>query len=105
MYLNRRYVCRLHIWTAFTNYCEIFERDGIIAVPWSFSKWGPEIGCLLAPHQEIRMKKSIYVTSLILSAAILFSIGISIDNSRAADASKITIAYSSNIMGYLEPCG
>jgi hypothetical protein len=40
-----------------------------------------------------------------LGAAILFSIGISIDSSRAADGSQITIVYSSNLIGYLEPCG
>ena len=36
---------------------------------------------------------------------ILFSIGFTVDSSRAADSSKITVAYSSNILGYLEPCG
>jgi hypothetical protein len=50
------------------------------------------------------MKKSLCLTLLFLSAAIL-SIGIPIDNSRAADGSRITIAYSSNVMAYLEPCG
>jgi hypothetical protein len=56
-------------------------------------------------QQEIRMKKTIYWTLLFLSAAILLSTGISTDSSRAADSSKITIAYSSNILGYLESCG
>jgi ABC-type phosphate transport system substrate-binding protein len=51
------------------------------------------------------MKRSLYLVLSILIAAILLSSGISIDSSRAADSSKITIAYSSNIMGYLEPCG
>jgi len=57
------------------------------------------------PPQEIRMKKTIWMTFLFLGVAILFSIGFTIDSSRAADGSKITIAYSSNILGYLEPCG
>lgn len=51
------------------------------------------------------MKRSLCLVLFFLGAAILFSIGIPIDSSRAADSSKITIAYSSNIMGYLEPCG
>jgi hypothetical protein len=51
------------------------------------------------------MKKSIYLTLLVSSAAILFSIGFSIDSSPAADGSKITVAYGANVMGYLEPCG
>ena len=51
------------------------------------------------------MKKTISLILLIFGAAVLFSIGFPIDSSRAADASKITIAYSSNILGYLEPCG
>jgi ABC-type phosphate transport system substrate-binding protein len=51
------------------------------------------------------MKKIFYLTLLFLSVAILFSIGFSTDSSRAADSSDITIAYSSNMMGYLEPCG
>jgi len=54
--------------------------------------------------QEVRMKKILSLILLFLSAAIL-SIGIPIDSSRAADGSKITIAYSSNVLGYLEPCG
>ena len=55
--------------------------------------------------QEVRMKKTLCLTLLFLSAAILISICISIDSSRAAESSKIAIAYSSNVMGYLEPCG
>ena len=51
------------------------------------------------------MKKTLRLTLLFLSAAILLSIGITIESSRAADSSKITIAYSSNVMGYTEPCG
>jgi hypothetical protein len=51
------------------------------------------------------MKKTFCLTLLFLGAAILFSIGFTIDDSRAADSSKITVAYSSNILGYMEPCG
>jgi hypothetical protein len=45
------------------------------------------------------------LTLLFFGVAVLFSIGFSIDSSRAADDSQITVAYSSNILGYLEPCG
>ncbi len=55
--------------------------------------------------QEVRMKKTLCLTILFLGAAILLSIGISTDSSRAADSAKIYIAYSSNMLGYLEPCG
>ena len=51
------------------------------------------------------MKKTLCFTLLLLGAAILLSVGIPIDSSRAADGPKITIVYSSNVMGYLEPCG
>jgi len=51
------------------------------------------------------MKKTLCLTLLFLGAAILLSIGISVDSSRAADSPKITVVYSSNVMGYLEPCG
>jgi hypothetical protein len=51
------------------------------------------------------MKRILPLTLLFLGAALLFSIGISIDSSRAADDSKINIIYSSNLLGYLEPCG
>jgi len=46
------------------------------------------------------MKRSFHLAFLFLAAAILLSVGLN-----AADSPKITIAYSSNIMGYLEPCG
>ncbi len=52
-----------------------------------------------------QMKKILCFTLLFLGVAILLSIGFSVDSSRAADSSDITIAYSSNMMGYLEPCG
>ncbi len=51
------------------------------------------------------MKKALCLVFVFLSVAILFTLGISIDNSRAADSPNITIAYSSNMLGYLEPCG
>jgi len=51
------------------------------------------------------MKRILSTALLFLSAAILLSIGISTDSSRAADSSKIAIAYSGTVMGYLEPCG
>lgn len=51
------------------------------------------------------MKKTVCLTFLFLGIAILFSIGFAIDSSSAAEGSKITIAYSSNILGYMEPCG
>lgn len=51
------------------------------------------------------MKKTFGFVLLFLSAAILFSTGISINSSNAADSSKITVFYSGNLMGYTEPCG
>jgi len=51
------------------------------------------------------MKKILVFLLLFISAAILFSMGISITNSNAADSSKITIAYTGNLKGYTEPCG
>jgi hypothetical protein len=51
------------------------------------------------------MKKTFGLTLLFLSAAILLSIGVSTNSSRAADSSSITIAYSSNMIGYMDPCG
>jgi hypothetical protein len=51
------------------------------------------------------MKKIFSLTVLLIGAAILFSIGFAGGSSSAADSSKITIAYSTNILGYLEPCG
>ncbi len=50
------------------------------------------------------MKKE-FLPLLFLGVAILLSIGFSIDGSRAADSSKIAIAYSGNVLGYMEPCG
>jgi hypothetical protein len=42
---------------------------------------------------------------LFFCAAVFLSIGLSTDSSRAADGSKIAIAYSGSVLGYLEPCG
>jgi len=50
------------------------------------------------------MKKVLYLL-LLVTAALLLYVGFSPGSSRAADGSKITIAYSSNVLGYLEPCG
>jgi|GEM_PF-2467484 len=44
--------------------------------------------------------------SLLLSAVILFIPAISMQNGiEAEDGSKLVIAYSNNVEGYLEPCG
>jgi hypothetical protein len=51
------------------------------------------------------MKKTYYLTLWILSVAIILTIGVSVNSSGAEDSSRITIAYSGNMMGYLEPCG
>lgn len=51
------------------------------------------------------MKKTLGFLLLFLGAGILFSTGISINSSNAADSSQITIAYTGNLMGYTEPCG
>jgi hypothetical protein len=55
--------------------------------------------------RRVRMKRIVYLTLLYVSAAILLSIGVSMNSSQAADSPQITIAYSSNMMGYMEPCG
>jgi 2',3'-cyclic-nucleotide 2'-phosphodiesterase (5'-nucleotidase family) len=51
------------------------------------------------------MKKAIGLTFWVAVAATLLLCGFSIDTSRASDSSQITIAYSSNVLGYYEPCG
>jgi len=72
----------------------------------SCPSYNEERECLLVHYPlEVRMKKVFVLALLFFSAAILLSIGFSVDSSHAADSSKIAIAYSSNIMGYLEPCG
>jgi len=51
------------------------------------------------------MKKTSVFLLLFLGAALLVSLVVSPDGSRAADGSKIAIFYSSNMLGYTEPCG
>ena len=51
------------------------------------------------------MKKTSVFLLLFLGAALLVSLAVSTDGSRAADSSKITIVYSGNLLGYTEPCG
>ncbi|HJX34785.1 MAG TPA: hypothetical protein VJ373_06365 [Desulfatiglandales bacterium] len=44
--------------------------------------------------------------SLLLGAVILFKPAISMQNGIAAeDDSRLVIAYSNNVEGYIEPCG
>ncbi len=51
------------------------------------------------------MKRVLFLFALVLSAVFVVSIGASNSSSQGADASKIVIAYSSNVLGYTEPCG
>ena len=51
------------------------------------------------------MKKTSVFLLLFLVAALLVSLAVSPDGSRAADGSKITVVYSGNLLGYMEPCG
>ncbi|NLT66354.1 MAG: hypothetical protein GXX84_07095 [Acidobacteria bacterium] len=51
------------------------------------------------------MKRVFVFAFLFVSIAALLSIGLPTESSRAADGTKITVAYSSNVMGYTEPCG
>ena len=51
------------------------------------------------------MKKVSVFLLLFICAALLVSLVISPEGTRAADGSKITIVYSSNMLGYTEPCG
>lgn len=51
------------------------------------------------------MKRIFYTALFFVAAAILLSTSFPVNNSRAADTSKIAIAYSSCVLGYLEPCG
>jgi len=51
------------------------------------------------------MKKTVWYIALLISAAILFTMSISTESSRAADGGEFAIAYSGNIMGYFESCG
>jgi ABC-type sugar transport system substrate-binding protein len=51
------------------------------------------------------MKKTSIFLLLFMSAALLVWLAAAPDASRAADDSKFTIVYSSNLLGYTEPCG
>ena len=51
------------------------------------------------------MKKIPVLLLLFLGVALIVSLVVLPDGSRAADDSKITVVYSSNMMGYTEPCG
>ena len=51
------------------------------------------------------MKKISVLLILFLGAALFVSLAVLPDGSRAADASKFTVVYSSNMLGYMEPCG
>lgn len=51
------------------------------------------------------MKKTLYLSFLALGATVMLTIGLATNGSRAAEGAAITIAYSSNMMGYMEPCG
>ncbi len=53
----------------------------------------------------MKVRKLQFFAILVLSAVVSLSIGPRIDQSVAADAAIINIAYSSNILGYMEPCG
>ena len=49
--------------------------------------------------------KKLLLSILLLSAVILFTLAISMHHSVAEDSFKLSIAYSSNVEGYVEPCG
>lgn len=51
------------------------------------------------------MKKILAAVLLLLGTAFFMSLSLPVHNSRAADGTKIAIAYSGNVMGYMEPCG
>jgi hypothetical protein len=51
------------------------------------------------------MKRVFVLFALILGAVCYASFSVSGASPQAADSSKITVAYSSNLLGYLEPCG
>jgi hypothetical protein len=57
------------------------------------------------PYRRFKVKKTSILLLLFLSAALIVSLGISPDGSRAADGSKVTVVYSGNMLGYTEPCG
>ena len=51
------------------------------------------------------MKKILSLIGLFLCTAIIVTDCVSVNGSSAKNSSKITIAYSGNVLGYLEPCG
>ncbi|MDR1726453.1 MAG: hypothetical protein LBT74_00745 [Acidobacteriota bacterium] len=51
------------------------------------------------------MRRKSEILLLFLSAAVLLALGFTTNGTRAADGSKITVAYSGNLLGYSEPCG
>jgi hypothetical protein len=57
------------------------------------------------PSGGLRMKRIVFLTLWYVGAAVLLSIGVSMNNTQAADGPQIAIAYSSNMLGYMEPCG
>ena len=56
-------------------------------------------------HLEVRMKRVFCLFLLILGTACYASLSVSGASPQAADNAKLTIAYSSNLLGYTEPCG
>jgi hypothetical protein len=53
----------------------------------------------------MKAKKILFWAATALSATALFSISPSIPGSSAEEGTKINIAYSGNVLGYMEPCG
>jgi len=51
------------------------------------------------------MKRTSIFLLLFLGVALLITLAVLPNGSRAADGSKITIVYSGNLLGYTEPCG
>jgi hypothetical protein len=51
------------------------------------------------------MKKTSVFLLLFLGAALIASLVISPDGTRAADNTKFTLVYSGNVVGYMDSCG
>lgn len=51
------------------------------------------------------MRKTLWFSFLAVGAGVMLTIGVPTNSSRAADDATLTIAYSGNMMGYMEPCG
>jgi hypothetical protein len=51
------------------------------------------------------MKKFLCLMASFTCSAILLSVNLPVESSRAADNPTFAIAYSGNIMGYFESCG